>query len=326
MRALTSLQPEPSGRGCQTEPSGRGPTSVPVGVWLQAARLKFLPQGVFPVAIAGAAAVAADVFNPIYFIIALLAAAAVQVGLTMFNDTLDFQYGTDKGTLNTKNPFSGGSGVLTSGCIRPKQAMTVIVGLYVFALLCGIYFAFAIGIESLYIAGVGAFVSIAYSAKPFRLAYRGLGELAMLFGYGPVLTAWAYYIHAGTVTTDIILTGIIPGLCMWTMILINEIPDYAEDRAAGKKNLTYRLTPKGSKNLFIASLIVIYVYIAVLVVTGILPPFASLAFLGVPLAVVAAQTAHREFADPLKIAKANKYMVLIYSLTNAAIAIGFLAA
>ena len=316
MRALTSLQ---------TGPSSRGPT-IPVGVWLQAARLKFLPQGILPVLIAGAAAYSGGSFKPLYLVITLVAAAAVQIGLTMFNDTLDFQYGTDKCTLDAKNPFSGGSGVLASGCIKPKQAMSVIVGLYVIALLCGIYFAFAAGIESLYIAGIGAFISLAYSAKPFRLAYRGLGELAMLIGYGPVLTAWAYFVHAGTVTTNIILAGIIPGLCMWTMILINEIPDYAEDKAAGKKNLTHRLTPKGSKNLFIASLAVIYIYIAVLLAAGVLPPLASLAFLGIPLAVTAGRTAHREYTDPLKIAKANKYMVLIYSLTNAAIAIGFLAA
>ncbi|APV43501.1 1,4-dihydroxy-2-naphthoate octaprenyltransferase [Dehalogenimonas formicexedens] len=302
------------------------PSSVPFGVWVQAARLKFLPQGVFPVIIAGAAAFAAGVFNPLYFIIAFLAASAVQIGLTMFNDTLDFQYGTDKSTAETKNPFSGGSGVLASGRVKPRQAMTVIIGLYVFALICGIFFAFAAGIGSLYIAGIGAFISIAYSARPFRLAYRGLGELAMLVGYGPVLTAWAYFIHTSSLSLDIVLVGIIPGLCMWTMILINEIPDYAEDKAAGKKNLTYRLTPRGSKNLFIASLASIYVYIAVLIGTGVLPPVASLTFLGVPLAVSAARTAHREFKDPLKIAKANKYMVLIYSLTNAAVAIGFMTA
>ncbi|XUX00561.1 MAG: prenyltransferase [Dehalogenimonas sp.] len=301
-------------------------TNVPFGVWVQAARLKFLPQGVFPVIIAGAAAFAAEVFNPLYFIIALLAAAAVQIGLTMFNDTLDFQYGTDKSAIETKNPFSGGSGVLASGRVKPKQAMTVIVGLYVFALICGIFFAFAAGIESLYIAGIGAFISIAYSARPFRLAYRGLGELAMLIGYGPVLTAWAYFVHTSSVPLDIVLVGIIPGLCMWTMILINEIPDYPEDKAAGKKNLTYRLTPEGSKTLFIASLIAIYAYIVVLIVAKVLPPLASLAFLGIPLAMAAGQTARREFRDPLKIAKANKYMVLIYSLTNAAVAFGFLAA
>ncbi|KTB49249.1 1,4-dihydroxy-2-naphthoate prenyltransferase [Dehalogenimonas alkenigignens] len=302
------------------------PASVPAGVWLQAARLKFLPQGVFPVIIAGTAAYSAGLFIPLHFAIALLAAAAVQIGLTMFNDTLDFQYGTDKTTIGAKNPFSGGSGALTSGLVKPRQAMAVIVGLYLFALACGIGLAFYSGIESLYIAALGAFISIAYSAKPFRLAYRGFGELAMLIGYGPVLTAWAYYIHASTVTLDIILAGIIPGLCMWAMILINEIPDYAEDFAAGKKNLTYRLGPAGSKNLFIASLAAIYVYIAVLIAAGTLPQAAVLAFLGIPLAIGAAVTAHREYAHPLKVAKANKYMVLIYSLTNAAVAAAFLAA
>lgn len=299
---------------------------MPAGVWLQAARLKFLPQGVLPVAIAGALAFSEGLFNPLHFLIALLAAAAVQIGLTMFNDTLDFKYGTDKCTPGSKNPFSGGSGVLASGCVKPRQAMSVIVGLYVFALLCAIYFAFAAGIESLYIAGLGAAISIAYSAKPLRLAYRGLGELAMLLGYGPVLTAWAYFVHTGAVTTDILLIGLIPGACMWTMILINEIPDYAEDRAAGKKNLTYRLGPSGSKNLFIVSLAVTYVYIGALIATGVLPALASLAFLGIPLAAAAARTAHRFYDDPIKVAKANKYMVLIYALTNAAVALAFLAA
>lgn len=302
------------------------PASVPAGVWLQAVRLKFLPQGVFPVVIAGAAAYSVGSFIPLYFVVAFLAAAAVQIGLTMFNDTLDFRYGTDKTTIGAKNPFSGGSGVLTSGAVKPQQAMAVIVGLYLFALACGIGLAAASGIGSLYIAALGAFISIAYSAKPLRLAYRGLGELAMLIGYGPVLTAWAYYIHASTVTLEVVLAGLIPGLCMWTMILVNEIPDYAEDFAAGKKNLTYRLGPAGSKNLFIASLAAIYIYIAVLVAFGALPQTALLALLGIPLAAAAAVTAHREYAHPLKVAKANKYMVLIYSLTNAAVAVAFLTA
>lgn len=299
---------------------------MPAGVWLQAARLKFLPQGVLPVAIAGAAAFTEGLFNPLNFILALLAAAAVQIGLTMFNDTLDFQYGTDKCTPGSKNPFSGGSGVLASGCVQPRQAMTVIIGLYAFALICALYFAFATGIESLYIAGLGAAISIFYSAKPLCLAYRGLGELAMLLGYGPVLTAWAYFVHAGMVTADILLVGIIPGLCMWTMILINEIPDYAEDRAAAKKNLTYRLGTKGAKNLFIASLVAIYIYIGALIAIGVLPLLASLAFISIPLAVAAARTAHRHYSDPIKVAKANKYMVLIYALSNAAVALAFLAA
>ena len=300
------------------------PAAVPFNYWVQAARLKFLPQGVLPIFVGGAAAFAEGLFNPGYFILAFLAAAAVQIGLTMFNDTLDFQYGTDRCTTSSKNPFSGGSGVLASGSIQPRQAMRVIIGLYVFALIVGIYFAIVAGIGSLGIAAIGAAISIAYSAKPFRLAYRGLGELAMLLGYGPVITGWAYYVHTGVLTGEILLIGLIPGLCMWTMILINEIPDYAEDRAADKRNLTYRLGPEGSKNLFIVSLAAIYGYVAALIIVGVLPAAAVLAFLGLPVAIIAAQAAHQHYADPLRVAAANKNMVVVYSVTNLAVALGLL--
>jgi 1,4-dihydroxy-2-naphthoate octaprenyltransferase len=297
---------------------------VPFNYWVQAARLKFLPQGVLPVFIGGAAAFADGVFHAGYFALAFLAAAAVQVGLTMFNDTLDFQYGTDRTTPDAKNPFSGGSGILASGRIAPSQAMRAIVGLYVLALAVAVFFAFVTGPISLGIAAVGAAISIVYSARPFRLAYRGLGELSMLVGYGPVITGWAYYVHSGTLTGDILLAGLVPGLCMWTMILINEIPDYAEDRAAGKKNLTYRLGPAGAKNLFIGSLAGIYAYSGILIAVGIVPVAAVLIFAGLPLAFAAARSAARYYRDPLRVAVANKYMVMVYSVTNIGLTLGFI--
>ncbi len=296
---------------------------ITFGHWLQAARLKFLPQGIMPVFVAAAVAFSGDTLQPANLVIALLAAAAVQVGLTMFNDTLDFIYGTDRKQTGMKNPFSGGSGVLTSGLIRPKQAFSAILALYFFALLCTVYLSLEVSIVVFWIALTGALISVFYSAKPFRFAYHGIGELTMFLGYGPVITTWAYYIHSAQITGEILLIGAVPGLLMWTMILINEIPDYEEDRAAGKKNIAYRLGPKNTKNLFIASLAAVYVYIAVLLITGVLPPLSALAFLGAPLAVAAAVAANRHYRDPIKIATANRFMVYIYSLTTTAVAIGF---
>jgi len=292
--------------------------------WLQAARLKFLPQGVMPVVIAAAIAFGEDSFKPVYFIIGFLAAAAVQVGLTMFNDTLDFIYGTDRKTTGNKNPFSGGSGLLAGGIIKPGQALKGIFLLYFFALICAIYLAVQVGFEVMWIAVVGALISIFYSAKPFRFAYRGLGELMMFLGYGPVLTAWGYFIHTSTLSIDVLLIGAIPGFLMWTMILINEIPDYREDRAANKRNIAYRLGPGRTKNLYIASFAILYVFIAVLIISGVLPVWCALAFLSVPLAVKASIVAHRHYLNPIKIAGSNRFMVYIYSLTTVMVATGIL--
>ncbi len=292
--------------------------------WLQAARLKFLPQGVMPVVIAGAVAFGEGSFKPVYFVVGFLAAAAVQIGLTMFNDTLDFIYGTDRKTMGNKNPFSGGSGLLTSGIVRPGQALKGIFLLYFFALTCAIYLAAQVGFEIMWIAVIGAAISIFYSAKPFRFAYHGLGELMMFLGYGPVLTAWGYFIHTTTISIDILLIGAIPGFLMWTMILINEIPDYNEDRAANKRNIAYRLGPGRTKNLYIASFAVLYLYITALIIGGVLPVWCALAFLSIPMAVKASMVAHRHYLNPIKITDSNRFMVYIYSLTTIMVAAGFL--
>ncbi len=297
--------------------------SVSAGHWLEAVRLKFLPQGIMPVFIAGAIGWSQGLFEPLYFLVALVAAAAVQIGLTMFNDTLDFVYGTDRLKGGAKNPFSGGSGALTSGIIKPRQAMIVIVSLYIFAMACAVYLAVAVDVNTIWLAALGALISIFYSAKPFRFAYRGLGEFTMFLGYGPVLTAWAYFVISGGLNFDILLVGAIPGLLMWTMILINEIPDYEEDRAAGKKNIVFHMGRAGAKNLFIVSLVAIYVYILALVVLGVMPATVLLALVGIPLAVQAARAAHRFYKDSLKVASANRFMVYIYSVTTFALAVGY---
>ena len=277
-----------------------------------------------PVFLAGAIAYSGGIFKPLYFIIALLAAAAVQIGLTMFNDILDFAYGTDQKKIGAKNPFSGSSGVLTSGIITLKQAKGTIFSLSLFALTGAIYLTIEVGISVLWIAILGAVISIFYSAKPFRFAYHGLGELMMFLGYGLVLTTWGYFIHSARLSYEILLIGAIPGFLMWTMILINEIPDYEEDRAGGKKNIVYRIGPKNTKNLFIASLAGLYIYIAALLIWGILPLAGALAFLGLPLALKAAAVANKYYLDPLKVIPANRFMVFTYSLTMVTITIGFL--
>jgi 1,4-dihydroxy-2-naphthoate octaprenyltransferase len=242
----------------------------------------------------------------------------------MFNDSLDFIYGTDKSRIDNKNPFSGGSGVLTSGLIQPKMVLFAVFILYLVAFVCALYLAYEVGLASLGIAVLGAFVSIFYSAKPLRFAYHGVGELMMFLGYGPIITSWAYYIHTGQLNPDVFFIGAIPGLLMWAMILINEIPDHAEDREAGKRNITYHLGPRLTKNLFISSLLFIYFYIGVLLLIGVLPVTAALVYIGIPLALKAALVSHNHFKDPIRVAESNKYMVLVYSVTTVAVAIGLL--
>lgn len=293
--------------------------------WVAAVRLKFLPQGVLPVLLGSAVAWHSNgVFNPLYFTLAFFGMALVQFALTMLNDALDFLYGTDASGSGRKNPYSGGSGVLVDGVITPKEMLRTVFIFYVIALGIGIYLTLAVGFTLLYIVLVGLFISVFYSAKPFRFAYRGVGELAMLIGYGPVITLGAYFVQTGELALVPVIAGLVPGMLMWAMIVVNEVPDYEEDKKARKMNLVVRIGRERGKNVFILSLAVIYLFIVASVLVGVFPVNALIALISIPFAYASASYLRKYCRDKIRVAAANEAMVKLYSSTMILLTLGFL--
>ncbi len=296
-----------------------------IGDWIEAFRLKFLPQGVLPVMLGTAVAWWDEGFVDLaFFALAFIGMALVQFGLTMLNDLVDFLQGTDRTRSSEKNPYSGGSGVLADRRIAPKDMFIVIVAFYLVAFFIGVYFTAKVGVEVLIIALAGFFISISYTVPPFRWAYRGLGEFAMLLGYGPTITLGAYFVQAEALSSRAFLAGLVPGMLMWAMILVNEIPDYEEDSRAGKKNLTVRLGREWSSELYTLSLAAIYVFIGFGVIFEVFPPWSLLALFSLPYAMRSVGYLQRYRDDKLRVAFANAEMVKAYSSTVLLFALGFI--
>ena len=293
--------------------------------WIRAFRLKFLPQGVLPVLLGTAIAWSVDsVFNLGYFVLAFLGMMLVQFGLTMLDDWHDFIRGTDTSGTEEKNPYTGGSGVLVDGTITPKEMITVVALFYLVALIIGLYFTLVLGPTLMYIVLAGFFISIFYSLRRFQFAYRGLGEFMMLLGYGPTITLGAYFVQAQRLSWQVFFAGIIPGMLMWVMIVINEIPDFDEDRRADKRNLVVRFGVETGKSLYIGGLAVIYFFIIFCVVFGVFPATALIALLSLPFAIRSVKYLNKYYMDKLKMALANKEMVKMYSSTMILLTLGFL--
>jgi 1,4-dihydroxy-2-naphthoate octaprenyltransferase len=176
----------------------------------------------------------------------------------------------------------------------------------------------------LYIIIAGLFISIFYSAPPLRFAYTGLGEFAMLMGYGPVITIGAYYVQAHALGIQALLAGLVPGILMWTMIVINEIPDYEEDKRAQKMNLVVRIGREKGRDAFAISLGAVYLFIAFSVFLGVFPVHTLLALISLPFALKAARYLRKYYLDKGKVALANKEMVKVYSSTMVLFSLGFL--
>lgn len=292
--------------------------------YLRAFRLKFLPQGVLPVVLGSVVAwLQTGRFDWFFFLLAIIGSAFVQIGLTMLNDTLDYLYGTDRSVTGEKNPFSGGSGVLADGLLQANEMLAAILFFYATATVIGAYLTFHVGWGVFWMALLGLFLSVYYSVKPLRLAYRGVGELAMLIGYGPTITLGAYYVQTGQFNLVAGLVGLVPGLLMWSMILVNEIPDYAEDLRAHKLNLTVRLGPRRVHWLYITSLSGTYVFIVGGAIMGMFPVWSLLALLSLPMAVNSFRVVHNHYLTPGKMIAANRAMVITYSSTMLLFSIGF---
>jgi 1,4-dihydroxy-2-naphthoate octaprenyltransferase len=293
--------------------------------WIQAFRFKFLPQGVMPVFIGSAVAYReTGLFFPGLFLMAFFGMMLVQFGLTMLDDWHDYLRGTDTTKSLEKNPYSGGSGVLADGTITPREMISVVALFYLIATAIGLYLTYLRGLMVLYTMLAGFFISIFYSLRPFQFAYRGLGEFMMLLGYGPTITLGAYFIQAQGITLQAFLAGLVPGMLMWAMIIINEVPDYEEDKKGGKKNLVVRFGVEDGVKLFAFGLIVIYFYIMVLAVLGIFPAGVLLSLLSVLFAARAMKHLKVHYMDKLEVAAANREMVKVYSATTLLFTIGFL--
>src|SRR5439155_20717739 len=87
-----------------------------VGQWVQGARVRTLPNSVAPVLVGGGAAAAVDRFGWWQWVLAMVVALALQVGVNYANDYSDGVRGTDADRVGPLRLV--GSGVATPGSVR----------------------------------------------------------------------------------------------------------------------------------------------------------------------------------------------------------------
>ena len=157
-------------------------------------------------------------------------------------------------TTDGKNPYTGGSGLLSSGPIQPQKMRDVFVTFYIIAIGIGVFLGAMRGTFILLLLAIGFFCAYFYTAPPIRFGYRGLGEMAQLLCFGPGIGIGAYYVQVQRISWEA-FWGTLPfGIMLFSMITINEIPDYFEDRKGGKLNLVVRFGREAGVWLFILSL------------------------------------------------------------------------
>jgi 1,4-dihydroxy-2-naphthoate polyprenyltransferase len=230
----------------------------------------------------------------------LLGQAAITVVQLMTHYANDyFDFAADQANA-TPTRFSGGSRVLPSGVLSPRIAFGASIVLAALGLALAVAVAVCGGAGGSVAAGLlllAQGLAWAYSAPPFVLHARGLGELntAVVVTLLTPLVAFVLQVGAGGFIAGVhglgdlaamILPAILPlAALQFAMLLAIEFPDAAGDAAVGKRTLVVRLGAPGAAALYRAVLVATYGSIPLLVAAGLLPRVAALALaLPAPLA------------------------------------------
>jgi 1,4-dihydroxy-2-naphthoate octaprenyltransferase len=294
---------------------------------LLASRPQYLGASAAPVLVGSALGYAvAGSFSVGLFLLAVLAIMALHAGANVVNDYFDHLSRNDWVNENP-TPFSGGRQFIQKGILSPRA--TLLVGLAYLALGSGIGLIIVALTQSVFVLGIGLFGVLGgffYTARPFQLGYRGVGEglIGLLFGVLPVYGS--YYLQAGSVDLLPLLPALIVADLIFLVILINEFPDLPADSQVGKRTLVVQFGVHRSVWIYRTALALSYPIAAMLLLHRVTFFAGTFYLLTLPLAIFAMRGANsRDLTTPGRYG-ANQMTILLHTVGSLALSAGLLAA
>ena len=256
----------------------------------------------------------------------MIGAAAVHLGLNVANDVFDTLSGADEANVNPTK-FSGGSRVIQYGLVCLRRMSLLSAAFYAVGLLLGLVLLATRGSLALLVIGVlGVAISVFYTAPPLRLVYRGLGEIAVALGFGPLMLLGAYVVQTrGEISASAVVASLPVAIFVALILYVNEIPDRRADAVAGKRTLPTRLAPDAVLGLYAVAAALAFVSVAAGVLLGLLPLPALLVLLGIPLAMRVHAGVRRAYDRPYELMPAMALNIQLHLVVGGMLLLAYVA-
>lgn len=203
--------------------------------WLLATRPKTLTGAAIPVLLAGALAAHDGCFSFWPWLCCLLFAGGMQIVANLINDLYDYLRGTDR------EDRLGPERACAQGWITPAAMKRGIWGSIAVSCLFGLG-ALALTWQSLpyrglelVVLGVCCVVFAFLYTSVF--SYLGLGDLLVLVFFGFVPVCGTYYLMALQLPATVWVLGLISGIAIDALLIVNNYRDRDQDRISGKRTL-----------------------------------------------------------------------------------------
>ena len=256
--------------------------------------------------------------------VTVLGIFAIEVAKNASGELFDWRSGNDQAVaLEDRSPFSGGKRVLVDGLLTPGQTAGIAVTSYALGVAAGLVIVWLRQPAVLWFGVAGLALAYFYHAPPFRLAYRGLGEMAVVTAYGPLIACGTYLVQRGTVAPYVFWLSLPLGLLIGAFLWINEFPDYRADAAVGKRTLVVRLGRQRARLVFVGIIGFAFFGLLLVRVAG-APGHALLGAAGFIPAIRAARTLARVPEQTRAIVPAQALTLLAFLLLALGAGVGLL--
>ena len=226
--------------------------------WVTVVRAPFLTATIAPIMLGSAIAYKQfGIFDWSIFWMVMLGAVCAQIGTNNINDYFDHKSRNDE-MNKLASPFNGGSRAIQSGLITPTNMLLLSILFFSVTILIGLnlnnlFFNGRMDSVLMYLGYLGIFLGVMYTGF-FKLAYNGLGDLAVFIGFGPLMVYGAALMQnlavAPAQSIDPIVTlfySVPVGIFIALVLFINCFQDYNADKAANKNSWVVKLAGPGEK-------------------------------------------------------------------------------
>ena len=264
----------------RTQPPALSPRS-----WLKATRPRTLTAAAVPVLVGSALALTERFFVD-RFLLALVGSVAIQAGTNMLNEHFDHVQGLDL-TRERRADMVVQTGALPHGALFRGGVAAMLIGA-----LCGLILVWLTGPVLLLVGLLSVFAGYAYTARPFALGYRALGEVTVFVFMGPVIVMGAAFVQIERWTWQAFLLSIPVGMLVTAILHVNNIRDMADDRANGKRTLANLFGRRVATYEYVLLVPGSYAVLATLVLLRAVSPLALIALVTLPAALRLARLVH----------------------------------
>jgi len=261
-------------------------------------------------------------FNAFYFILSIIGLVLLHTSVNTLNDYSDYITGIDLKANRT--PFSGGSGILPSGQLKPKAVLWLGLGSFILAIPIGLYFLIIRGMILLPVFILGAIFVLIYTSHLTRLGF-GMAELAAGLGLGTLPVLGTFMIMNGSFSWPALYASVPSGFLVCNLLFLNEFPDSEADKSGGRKTLPIVFGHKKAARIYSAIVLLTYIWVIIGAIAGIMPIWTLSALLTLPFGLKALKGS-LTFKSMEELVPAQGANVMMVLLTQLLMGIGYILA